>query len=293
MPGGRIAFTTDSYVVSPRRFPGGDIGHIAVCGTVNDLAVKGAVPKWISVAFILEEGLPLEELEDTLKSIAQTARQAGVEVVTGDTKVVEKGKADGIFITVSGVGIIPDGVNMAAENIQPGDAIIVSGNLAEHGVAVLNARHKLGLKSKIESDGAPLNGLIGQLLADNAPNIRAMRDLTRGGLANALCELAGTCGYNLHITENMVPVSDEVRAACAILGTDPFSMANEGKICLFCAPENADAIISLMRKNQYGANAAQIGTVASEKEGRVLLSTAIGATRALRAPEGEVLPRIC
>lgn len=293
VPAGRIAFTTDSYVVSPRFFPGGDIGHIAVCGTVNDLAVKGAAPKWISVAFILEEGLELAELENVLSSIRNAAAEAGVEVVTGDTKVVEKGKADGMFITASGVGVIPERVNMTAKNIRPGDKIIISGRLAEHGVAVLNARHNLGLKSGITSDGAPLNGLTAAVLKNHAANIRVMRDLTRGGLAGALNELARDCGLTFTIDQRRVPVSGEVSAACALLGMDPLAMANEGKLCLFCAPEHAEAVLAVMRQCRYGEHAAIAGEVSAETPARVLLVTDIGSARPLRSPQGEALPRIC
>ncbi|MDD4004035.1 MAG: hydrogenase expression/formation protein HypE [Elusimicrobiaceae bacterium] len=292
-PGGRLAFTTDSYVVSPRVFPGGDIGHIAVCGTVNDLAVKGAVPKWISVALILEEGLEIEELENTLASMQKTALKAGVEIVTGDTKVVEKGKADGMFITASGIGVIPDGVRLSAAGIRPGDRIIISGPLAEHGVAVLNARHRLGLKSGIKSDGAPLNGLTAAILKEHAPFIRVMRDLTRGGLAGALNELAAACGRDFSMEERLIPVSDAVRAACAILGTDPLAMANEGRLCLFCSADRAERVLAVMRDTEFGGGAAIAGTVTEGKTGRVLLATAIGAERILSSPEGEVLPRIC
>jgi hydrogenase expression/formation protein HypE len=280
-------------VVSPLFFPGGDIGHIAVCGTVNDLAVKGAEPKWLSCAFIIEEGFDADVLERIARSMGKAAAAAGVQIVTGDTKVVEKGKGDGLFINTSGVGVIADGVNLSVSGIKPGDCVIVSGSLAEHGLAVMNERHSLGLKSGIKSDGAPLNGMIAEVLAACPHGVHAMRDLTRGGLASALADMCASCGFSFEIEEKLIPVSVAVRSACGILGIDPLSAANEGKICLFCAPDCAEKVLSVLKKNAYGKDAAAVGFVGDKAGGPVYLKTAIGSKRVLRAPDGEVLPRIC
>ncbi len=286
-----LAFTTDSYVVTPVEFPGGDIGRVAVCGTVNDLAVKGARPAALSAGFILEEGFPGALLCRITASMRRAADEAGVSIVTGDTKVVEKGKADGIFINTAGVGLIPKGRRLTSAAVRPGDIIIVSGNLADHGVAVMNARDRLGLEGGVRSDAAPLNGLIEAAL--RVPGIRAMRDITRGGLATVLNEVSGACGFGAELDENSVPVSPAAKSACALLGLDPLYVANEGKIAVFAAPEAALGILKAMRAHGYGRKAAIVGRMVKEKIPRVRLNTAIGGSRILLMLEGEQLPRIC
>lgn len=286
----RLAFTTDSYVVTPVEFPGADIGRVAVCGTVNDLAVKGARPLAISAAFILEEGFPVELLRKVCASMRRAAREAGVPIVTGDTKVVEKGKADGIFINTSGVGLIPPGRRLAPCSVKDGDLIIVSGNLGDHGVAVMNARNRLGLRGGIKSDASPLNGLIEAALG--VPGVRAMRDITRGGLATVINEVAGACGLGAELEEDAIPVAPATRGACALLGLDPLFVANEGKIAIFCAPDSAPALLRALRSHRYGRKAAVAGRMA-RGDRRVRLITGIGGSRILLMLEGEQLPRIC
>ncbi|OGR52949.1 MAG: hydrogenase expression/formation protein HypE [Elusimicrobia bacterium GWA2_62_23] len=289
--GARLAFTTDSYVVTPVEFPGADIGRVAVCGTVNDLAVKGAVPAALSAGFILEEGFPAALLRRIVASMRQAAKEAGVEIVTGDTKVVEKGKADGIFINTSGVGLIPKGRSLTSAAVKPGDVIIVSGNLAEHGVAVMNARNKLGLEGGIKSDAVPLNGLIAAAL--RTPGVRAIRDITRGGLATVLNEVSGACGLSAELEEDAVPVSPAARNACALLGLDPMYVANEGKIVLFVSPAAAPGVLKALRAHKYGRRAAAVGAMLKEKKPQVRLRTGIGGSRIMLMLEGEQLPRIC
>ncbi|OGR64021.1 MAG: hydrogenase expression/formation protein HypE [Elusimicrobia bacterium GWB2_63_22] len=286
-----LAFTTDSYVVTPVEFPGADIGRVAVCGTVNDLAVKGARPAALSAGFILEEGFPGDLLLRITRSMRRAADEAGVSIVTGDTKVVERGKADGIFINTAGVGLIPKGRCLTSSAVKPGDVIIVSGNLADHGVAVMNARDRLGLQGGIKSDAAPLNGMIEGLL--RAPGVRAMRDITRGGLATVLNEVSGACGLTAELEENSVPVSPASRNACALLGLDPLYVANEGKIAVFCAPSAAPRALQALRAHRYGRNAVVVGRMLKEKKPQVRLVTAIGGARVLLMLEGEQLPRIC
>jgi len=289
----RLALTTDSYVVSPLFFPGGDIGRLAVCGTVNDLSVKGAVPKWLSAAFILEEGLSFEVLQRVCASMRSAAREAGVEIITGDTKVVEKGKADGLFITTAGVGEIPAGIDLSSAYIRKGDAVIVSGSLGAHGVAVLNARHGLGLKSAIKSDAAPLNRLTASVLKVSRCT-HAMRDLTRGGLAGALVEISESSGVRIEISGEAVPVDKPVRAASALLGIDPLYAANEGRLVCFAPARDSEKILRAMRQHPCGKGAAVIGLVSGVcPGGSVLLKTAIGGSRRLMLAEGEQLPRIC
>lgn len=290
--GVRLAFTTDSYVVTPVEFPGADIGRVAVCGTVNDLAVKGARPAALSAAFILEEGFPLALLARITASMRRAAAEAGVPIVTGDTKVVEKGHADGVFINTAGIGVIPPGRALASASVRPGDVIIVSGNLADHGVAVMNARNKLGLSGGVKSDAAPLNGLIEAALSAST-GIRAMRDITRGGLATVLNEVSGACGLSAELDEDSVPVSAAARGACALLGLDPLYVANEGKIALFAAPAEAEKIVKALRRHKYGGNAAIAGRMLREKRPQVRLNTGIGGSRILLMLEGEQLPRIC
>lgn len=286
-----LAFTTDSYVVTPVEFPGADIGRVAVCGTVNDLAVKGARPAALSAGFILEEGFPAELLLRITASMRRAAREAGVSIVTGDTKVVEKGKADGIFINTSGVGLIPAGRSLTSAAVKDGDVIIVSGSLADHGVAVMNARNKLGLEGGIKSDAAPLNGLVESALL--FPGVRAMRDITRGGFATVLNEVSGACGLSAVVEENSVPVSPATANACALLGLDPMYVANEGKIALFAAPEAAGRVLQAMRSHRYGHKAVIVGRMIKEKKPQVRLNTSIGGSRVMLMLEGEQLPRIC
>lgn len=288
---GRIAFTTDSYVVNPLEFPGGDIGKISVCGTVNDLAMKGAKPTGLSASFIMEEGLEFPLLERIVSSMREAARAAGVAIVTGDTKVVEKGKADKLFITTSGVGIIPEGVTLSGANARPGDVVIVSGNLGDHGVAVMNARNNLGLEGDIKSDAAPLNYLVEKMLSVSE-NIHVLRDLTRGGLATTLNEIASASDRLIEIDAAVIPVSRQVSAACELLGLDALYVANEGKLVAMVSEKDSSKVLSAMRKHKYGKNARVIGRVLSGRP-KVRLNTSIGGSRILVMLEGEQLPRIC
>lgn len=287
---GRIAFTTDSYVVDPLEFPGGDIGKIAICGTVNDLAMKGADPACLSASFIIEEGLEVSLLERIVSSMQRAARAAGVPVVAGDTKVVEKGKADKLFITTSGVGVIPEGVNISGSNAKTGDVVIANGNLGEHGVAVMNARNSLGLEGNIKSDAAPLNSLVKAMIRTG--RVHVLRDLTRGGLATALNEIAGSSHCLIELEENSIPVSRSVNAACLLLGLDPLYIANEGKLAAVVCKSDSEKVLSAMRKHKYGKSACIIGRVGSKTPG-VWLNTPIGGSRMLLMFEGEQLPRIC
>jgi len=287
---GRLAFTTDSYVASPVEFPGGNIGKLAVCGTVNDLSVKGANPKWLSAAFILEEGLETALLERILAAMRDAANEAGVLIVTGDTKVVERGKADKIFITTAGVGEIPEGINISAANAKPGDAIIISGPLGAHGVALMNARHNLGIKSDIKTDSAPLNKLAAAAAQNGAT---VMRDITRGGLCAALNEIADAANVAIELDETLVPVEADVAAACALLGLDPLDIANEGRLIAFVPQQKSAQTLAAMRAVRYGEKAVIAGTVVSSGKAVVELKTKAGGRRILRLPEGEQLPRIC
>ncbi len=285
----RLAFTTDGYVVSPLFFPGGDIGKLAVCGTVNDLAVKGARPLALSASFIIEEGFDGELLKKAVLSMKAAAAEAGVDIVTGDTKVVDKGKADGLFISTAGVGLIPAGRDLSFGALRPGDELLVSGPLGDHGVAVMNARNNLGL-SGLRSDCAPLNGLTEKALSAGA--VRAMRDLTRGGLATALNEAAAASGLSIELDEEKVPVSPVTANACALLGLDPLYSANEGRMMLFCPPSSSAKVLRALRSHRYGRGAVIAGRVLG-KGGDVTLRTAVGGSRLLRMLEGEQLPRIC
>ena len=289
---GRIAFTTDSFVVKPLFFPGGDIGRLAVCGTVNDLAMVGAEPLFLSAAFILEEGLPLATLRRVVASLRRAAKEAKVEVVTGDTKVVEKGSADGLFITTAGVGLVPEGINVSGANARPGDAVILSGPIANHGVSVLLEREGMGFVSSVRSDVAPLNHLVAAMLRASR-SIHAMRDPTRGGLATTLVEIARQSGAAIRIREADIPVEAEVAAACEVLGFDPLYVANEGKLVAFMPPEEAAKVLDAMRKLKYGRKAAIIGEVLPEPRGKVLMKTKVGGTRIVDMMSGEQFPRIC
>lgn len=286
----KIAFTTDTYVVKPLFFPGGDIGRLAVCGTVNDLAMKGAKPLYLSVGFIIEEGFLLEMLEKVADSMAIAAKEAGVSIVTGDTKVVDKGACDGLFINTSGVGEIPEGVTVSGSLAAPGDVVIVSGSIGDHGAAVINARNNFGLSGNLFSDVAPLNGLVSSLL--KAGRVHVLRDPTRGGLATTLNEIAGQSNVTITIEEEKIPVKPEVKGACEMLGLDPLYVANEGKLIAIVAKEDSEKILSAIRQEQRGREATVIGRVEAGKP-QVLLTTFLGSRRPLMMLEGEALPRIC
>lgn len=288
----RLAFTTDSYVVSPLIFPGGDIGELAVNGTVNDLAMSGARPLFLSAGFILEEGLPMETLGRIAVSVAGACRFAGVQLVAGDTKVVNKGHGDGLFINTSGIGLVPPGVDIAPHRARPGDAVIVSGMLGDHGMAIMSVREGLEFETQIESDTAPLNGLVDAMLAA-APDIHCLRDATRGGLAAALNELASASKAGIEFDEGRVPVRPEVRAACEMLGLDPFYTANEGKLVAVAPGAEAESILAAMRAHPFGREAAIIGRVVADHPGVVVARTGIGGSRVVDLPAGELLPRIC
>jgi hydrogenase expression/formation protein HypE len=289
---GRLAFTTDSYVVNPIFFPGGDIGKLAVCGTVNDLSMVGATPLYLSMAFIIEEGLPLDELERVLVSVQEAAREAQVQIVTGDTKVVNRGSADKLFVNTAGVGRVPEGTDISGSNAKPGDKVILSGTIGDHGIAVLSQREGIGFSTKLESDCAPLNGLVAEMMAASR-RIHTMRDPTRGGLATTLNELAAQSKVGIRIAEEAIPVREEVRGACEMLGIDPLYVANEGKLVALVHPEDADAVIERMRHHRYGKNAAIIGEVRPDHPGRVVMRTTLGASRIVDMLVGDPLPRIC
>ena len=291
----RVAFTTDSYVVSPIFFPGGDIGKLAVCGTVNDLAMSGATPLYLSAGFILEEGLPLAELERVVASMAEAAKDAGVQIVTGDTKVVDHGNADKLFINTAGIGVVPAGVELGSDRVLPGDVIILSGTLGDHGMTIMSQREGLRFDSPLLSDCAPLHGLVSAVL-DAAPYssaIHCLRDPTRGGLATSLNEVVDRSRTGIEIEETTIPTQPSVRAACELLGLDPLYVANEGKLVAFVAPEAADAVLATMRTHPYGHQAAVIGRVTLDHAGRVILRTSLGARRIVDMLVGEQLPRIC
>jgi len=289
---GRLAFTTDSYVVSPIFFPGGDIGKLAVCGTVNDLAMSGAKPLYLSLSFIIEEGLLQSELKKVVDSVQKAAKEAGVDIVTGDTKVVHRGSADKLFINTAGVGIIAEGINISGSNAKPGDKVILSGTIGDHGIAVVSRREGLSFVTNLESDCAPLGGLVADMVKAS-PNIHCLRDPTRGGLATSLNELAKQSGVSIRIEEEKIPVREEVMAACEMLGFDPLYVANEGKLVAIVPPNDADKVLKAMRKNRYGKDAVIIGEVGSDKPGRVVMETALGASRIVDMLTGDLLPRIC
>ena len=290
-PGARLAFTTDSFVVDPVEFPGGDIGKIAVCGTVNDLAVGGAVPLWLSAAFIIEEGTEIALLRRVVASMAAEAARAGVRIVTGDTKVVEKGSADKIFVTTSGIGAIPPGRDLAAAHIRPGDVAIVNGPLGDHGAAILAARGEMALSADLVSDCRELGSLMAAVLA--VAEVRAARDATRGGLASALTEMAEAAGCGVEIEEDRLPLRAEVRGMCEILGLDPLYLANEGTLVLFVPGDQAGAALAAMRATEAGRDATAIGRATDGRAGRVTLRTAFGGQRIVDMLVGEQLPRIC
>ena len=294
-PGERIAYSTDSFVVTPHFFPGGDIGRLAVCGTVNDVATSGAVPKYLSCGFILEEGFPMDDLKRICASLAEAAREAGVAIVTGDTKVVNRGHGDGVFINTSGVGFIPAGVSLSGDACRPGDKILVTGTMGDHGITIMACREELSFNADIQTDAAPLNHLVADVVAA-APDTRCFRDPTRGGLASTLNELAEQSGVDMAVREDDVPVKDAVRGACEMLGYDVFQVANEGKMVCVVPADQADAALAAMRANKYGADAAIIGQVEEAKPERgpkVFLETGFGSRRILDMLVGEQLPRIC
>lgn len=293
IPAGKLAFSTDTFVVTPHFFPGGDIGHLAVCGTVNDVATSGAVPRYLSCAFVLEEGYPLDNLRRICASMAATAKEAGVEIVTGDTKVVNRGHGDGVYINTAGIGEMREGVHLSGNNLRPGDKVLISGSIGDHGIAIISTREELSFETEIKTDAAPLNHLIANVLeACPAGSVRAFRDPTRGGLASTLNEFAEMSHVDIRIEEEDVPVHDQVRGACEMLGYDVFQVANEGKMVCVVAPEAADAALEAMRASKYGEEAAIIGEVI-EGEGRVYLRTGFGSQRILDMLVGEQLPRIC
>lgn len=289
---GQLAISTDSHIVLPLFFPGGDIGRLAVCGTVNDVAMSGGTPLVLTCSFILEEGLPVATLQRVLASMQQAAKEAGVRFVAGDTKVAEKGKVDGLFINTTGLGWVPDTLHISGSNARAGDVVIVSGTVGDHGIAVLSARGELAFDAQVLSDVAPLNHLIHDVLAV-APNTHVLRDPTRGGLATTLNEIARQSRVNIQIEESAIPISPAVQAACEMLGFDPLYIANEGKLVAIVPPDEAEAAISAMRSHPYGQNAVKIGLVKDGPAGRVTVRTLIGATRILDMLAGEMLPRIC
>jgi hydrogenase expression/formation protein HypE len=291
-PGERLAFTTDSYVVTPLFFPGGDIGQLAVNGTINDLAMGGARPLALSLAFILEEGLALAELRRVIASAAEAAARAGVPIVTGDTKVVGRGNGDKIFINTSGVGVVPAGVDLSSRRVRPGDAVILSGTVGDHGATILAQREGLALEGALASDTAALHGLAAALLAA-CPEAHAMRDPTRGGLGATLVEIASRGRLSIEVNEPAVPVRDAVRGACELFGLDPLLLANEGKLVAFVPAERAGAAVAALRAHPLGRDAVEIGRVTGQGDGLVVMRTALGSRRILDLPYAEPLPRIC
>jgi len=292
VPPGRLAMTTDSYVVRPIIFPGGDIGSMAVHGTVNDLAMSGARPLYLSAAFIIEEGLPMETLWRVVCSMRDAAQRCGVQIITGDTKVVDKGKGDGLFINTTGIGVIEHSSTIAPQSVQPGDAVLVSGDLGRHGMAIMAVREGLQFESTIESDSAPVHEVVLELLKARVA-IHCLRDLTRGGLASALNEIAETARVHIAVEEKLIPVREDVHAACEMLGLDPLHVANEGRFVAFVAPKDIEPALEIMRKHQVGAGSTAVGRVTERREPLVVMKSRIGASRILDMPSGEQLPRIC
>ncbi len=291
-PGGRLVMSTDGYVISPLFFPGGDIGSLAVHGTINDVSMSGARPLYLSAGFIIEEGFPLADLKMIAERMAEASIRAGVPVVTGDTKVVERGKADGVFITTAGVGVLDAGLDIRGDNIRPGDAILVSGSVGDHGVAILSKRENLSFETTIESDSAPLHRLIAAMVGA-VPDIHCLRDPTRGGLAATLNELAYQSGVGLVLEEDALPIKPAVRGACELLGIDPLGVANEGKLLAFCPRDKADDLLAVMRAQPFGEEAAIIGRAEDDDLRLVRLKTSFGGERMVEWMNGEQLPRIC
>ncbi len=292
VPAGRMVMSTDGHVISPLFFPGGDIGSLSVHGTVNDVAMSGAKPMYLSAGFILEEGFPLADLEQIVISMAQAANAAGVPVVTGDTKVVERGKGDGVFITTTGVGVVPDGVDISGDKAQPGDAILINGTLGDHGVAIMSSRENLEFETSIESDSAALHTLVAGMVAV-APSIHCLRDPTRGGLATTLNELARQSGVGMKLQESAIPIRPEVKAACELLGLDPLYVANEGKLICICPREDAHNLLEVMQVHPLGKDASIIGEVIEDQNCMVQMETSFGGSRIVDWLVGEQLPRIC
>jgi len=293
VPAGRLAISTDGHVISPLFFPGGDIGALAVHGTLNDVAMSGARPLYLAAGFILEEGLALADLDRIVASMAAAAKAAGTPVVTGDTKVVERGKGDGVFITTTGVGIVPDGVEIAGDRAEPGCAVLVSGSIGDHGVAIMAGRENLQFGTSIISDSAALHGLVADMVAAAPTRIRCLRDPTRGGLATALNELAEQSGVGIVVDENRIPIKAQVRAACEILGLDPLYVANEGKLVCICEADAAETLLNTMQNHPLGRDASIIGTVVADQHHFVQMTTGFGGRRIVDWPAGEQLPRIC
>jgi hydrogenase expression/formation protein HypE len=289
----RLAFTTDSYVVRPLFFPGGCIGSLAVHGTVNDLAMCGAWPLALSAGFILEEGLPLADLRRVVAAMEDASRDAGVPIVTGDTKVVDRGKGDGIYINTAGVGLVPEGVEVSPRRARPGDVILVSGDLAVHGIAIMSVREGLEFETVLETDSAPLHRLVAELLRAGGERVHVLRDPTRGGVASALNEIAAQAGVGMRLDERALPIREDVRGACEILGFDPLYVANEGKCLAIVAREAAETLLAVLRENPLGAEAVIIGEVVADHPGRVVLRSRIGGERIVDMLSGEQLPRIC
>jgi hydrogenase expression/formation protein HypE len=289
---GRLAISTDSHVVWPLFFPGGDIGRLAVCGTVNDVAMMGAQPRFLSAGFVIEEGFTIDTLSTIVASMQAASQEAGVEIVAGDTKVVQRGKADGLYINTTGVGLVPNNIEIGGAQAKPGDIVILSGSIGDHGTAVLAARGDLGFKAEIQSDVAPLNHLV-QSMLQGSQKIHVLRDPTRGGLATSLNEIARQSDVGILIDEESIPVKPAVATACELLGFDPLYIANEGKLIAILPEKEVDNVLGAMRQTRYGEEAVVIGEVRDEPKGRVLLKTAIGSTRIVDVPSGELLPRIC
>ncbi len=292
-PGGRLAFTTDSYVVDPIFFPGGDIGQLAVHGTINDLAMRGARPLCLSLGLILEEGMDLEELEKVIISIGKACRESGVPVVTGDTKVVPKGKGDKIFINTSGIGVVPDHIDVSSKNGQEGDHVILSGSMGDHGITIMTRRAGIALEGKLESDTMPLHRLVQHLLEELPESVHCLRDPTRGGVATSLNEIAANSQLGIQINEDALPIRPEVRAACEILGLEPLYLANEGKCLVIVSEKDAQKALGIMRACPEGGDAVVIGRLTKDSPGRVVITTPIGGSRVVTPLHGEPLPRIC
>lgn len=292
LPPGRVVMSTDSFVISPLFFPGGNIGNLAVHGTVNDVALSGGTPMYLTAAFILEEGYPLKDLKTIVDSMAAAANEAGVKIVTGDTKVVERGHGDGVYINTTGIGVVEEGIHISGERATPGDKIIISGYVGDHGIAIMSLRESLGFETVIQSDCANLNGLISDMVKA-VPDIHVMRDPTRGGLSATLNELAHQSGVGMELFETAIPIRDEVRGACEILGLDPLYVANEGKLIAICKADDADVLLEAMKTHPLGADAAIIGDVIEDKNSFVQLKTGFGGSRVVDWISGEQLPRIC
>lgn len=288
----RVAFTTDSYVVKPTFFPGGNIGDLAVNGTVNDLSMSGAQPLFLSTAFIIEEGTPLENVGRVAQTMGAAARRAGVQLVTGDTKVVDSGHGDGIFVNTAGIGIVPAEVDIRPDRARPGDVVLLSGELGLHGIAVMSGREGIEFGTTVQSDTAALNDLVRTILATGA-DIKVLRDPTRGGLAASVNEIATTSGVGIEVTESQLPVPDSVANACGLLGLDPMFVANEGKLMAVVAADDAELVLAAMRGHEFGSRAARIGRCVADHPGTMVARTGIGATRVVDLPLGEQLPRIC